>query len=60
MENYTSKEMTWQKMLYVKGTNLTNDIADFLIKTQQQLDIKYRRPSSKFSNEKYDKMMSLD
>lgn len=59
MENYTSKKMTWQKMLYVDKTNLTNDIADFLIKTQQQLDIKYRRPSNKFSNEKYDKMMSL-
>lgn len=60
MENYKNKKMTWQKMLYVKNTTLTNDIADFLIRTQHQLDSKYRKPSSKFTNEKYDKMMSLD
>lgn len=47
-------------MLYVKNTTLTNDIADFLIRTQHQLDSQYRRPSKKFTNEKYDKMMSLD
>lgn len=60
MENYKSNKMTWQKMLFVEKTTLTNDIADFVIKLQQNLDIKYRKPSSKYSNEKYDKMMSLD
>lgn len=60
MQNYESKKMTWQKMLFVEKTTLTNDIADFLIKTQHQLDALYRRPAKKYSNEKYDKMMSLD
>ena len=34
MENYKSNKMTWQKMLFVEKTTLTNDIADFVIKLQ--------------------------
>ena len=34
MENYKSNKMTWQKMLFVEKTTLTNDIADFIIKLQ--------------------------
>lgn len=60
MDNFKDGVKTsWQKLMYSKNNPLPSDIVDFLINLDVTLDIKYRKPNPKYSNKKYQKMMSL-
>lgn len=50
---------SWQKLMYAKTNPLPSDVVDFLVNLDVTLDIKYRKPSLKYSNAKYEKMMQL-
>lgn len=50
---------SWQALMFAKNNPLPGEIVDFLINLDVELDTKYRRPSTKYSNTKYSKMLQL-
>ncbi len=69
LDNFNKGKLkaSWQKFIFDKNGPVAKDnkinqyeLCDFLLELQRTLDINHRKPSDKYANEKYDKMMQLD
>lgn len=60
LDNFNKGTKTsWQKLMYSKVNPLPSDLVDFLVDLDTTLDDYYRKPSDKYKNDKYEKMMKL-